>query len=165
MFLCSYIWYYECKTLPKLYFYIYWLHNICCLTHFNSFHHSFTFYYTNLNNSPTSLTSSLTNLTVFSQVSIFSFMHSIGSFKNLICCQHILLVDSHIPLCHISYWLPYWLPLTSHITNVVVVVVDPTPPTCCQQSPAPESCGSQQSLPPRWQGRAPLCRDSSRGPG
>ena len=32
-------------------------------------------------------------------------------------------------------------------TNVVVVV-DPTPPTCCQQSPAPESCGSQQSLPP-----------------
>ena len=33
-------------------------------------------------------------------------------------------------------------------TAVVVVVVDPTPPTCCQQSPAPESCGSQQSLPP-----------------
>ena len=31
---------------------------------------------------------------------------------------------------------------------VVVVVVDPTPPTCCQQSPAPKSCGSQQSLPP-----------------
>ena len=31
---------------------------------------------------------------------------------------------------------------------VVVVVVDPTPPTCCQRSPAPESCGSQQSLPP-----------------
>ena len=31
---------------------------------------------------------------------------------------------------------------------VVVVVVDPTPPTCCQQSPAPESCGSHQSLPP-----------------
>ena len=30
----------------------------------------------------------------------------------------------------------------------VVVVVDPTPPTCCQQSPAPELCGSQQSLPP-----------------
>ena len=29
-----------------------------------------------------------------------------------------------------------------------IVVVDPTPPTCCQQSPAPESCGSQQSLPP-----------------
>ena len=29
-----------------------------------------------------------------------------------------------------------------------VVVVDPTPPTCCQQSPAPASCGSQQSLPP-----------------
>ena len=37
-----------------------------------------------------------------------------------------------------------------HMYNVVVVVVvvDPTPPTCCQQSPAPESCGSQQSLPP-----------------
>ena len=32
--------------------------------------------------------------------------------------------------------------------GIVVVVVDPTPPTCCQQSPAPESCGSQQSLPP-----------------
>ena len=31
---------------------------------------------------------------------------------------------------------------------VVVVVVDPTPQTYCQQSPAPESCGSQQSLPP-----------------
>ena len=36
---------------------------------------------------------------------------------------------------------------------VVVVVVDPTPPTCCQQSPAPESCGSQQSLPPGGQER------------
>ena len=34
------------------------------------------------------------------------------------------------------------------IMVVVVVDVDPTPPTCCQQSPAPESCGSQQSLPP-----------------
>ena len=33
-------------------------------------------------------------------------------------------------------------------THTIVVVVDPTPPTCCQQSPAPESCGSQQSLPP-----------------
>ena len=31
---------------------------------------------------------------------------------------------------------------------MVVVVVDPTPPTCCQQSPAPELCGSQQSLHP-----------------
>ena len=38
---------------------------------------------------------------------------------------------------------------TKHLQEiVVVVVVDPTPPTCCQQSPAPESCGSQQSLPP-----------------
>ena len=36
----------------------------------------------------------------------------------------------------------------NHHRHVVVVVVDPTPPTCCQQSPAPESCGSQQSLPP-----------------
>ena len=35
-----------------------------------------------------------------------------------------------------------------HHHVVVVVVVDPTPPTCCQQSPAPELCGSQQSLPP-----------------
>ena len=39
-------------------------------------------------------------------------------------------------------------PKVQEITPVVVVVVDPTPPTCCQQSPAPESCGSQQSLPP-----------------
>ena len=38
--------------------------------------------------------------------------------------------------------------LLSHCYVVVVVVVDLTPPTCCQQSPAPESCGSQQSLPP-----------------
>ena len=56
-------------------------------------------------------------------------------------------------------------PLQYNDVVVVVVVVDPTPPTCCQQSPAPESCGSQQSLPHRWQGKAPLCRDSSRGPG
>ena len=35
-----------------------------------------------------------------------------------------------------------------YIHLIFVVVVDPTPPTCCQQSPAPESCGSQQSLPP-----------------
>ena len=34
-----------------------------------------------------------------------------------------------------------------HDAVVVVVVVDPTPPTCCQQSPAHESCGSQQSPP------------------
>ena len=40
-----------------------------------------------------------------------------------------------------AYRFSFWTP-------VVVVVVDPTPPTCCQQSPAPESCGSQQSLPP-----------------
>ena len=32
--------------------------------------------------------------------------------------------------------------------HLVVVVVDSTLPTCCQQSPATESCGSQQSLPP-----------------
>ena len=37
---------------------------------------------------------------------------------------------------------------TSLVNVVHVVVVYPTPPTCCQQSPAPESCGSQQSLPP-----------------
>ena len=37
---------------------------------------------------------------------------------------------------------------TNKERTVVVVVVDPTQPTCCQQSPAPESCGSQQSLPP-----------------
>ena len=38
--------------------------------------------------------------------------------------------------------------VASIMAEVIVVVVDPTPPTCCQQSPAPESCGSQQSLPP-----------------
>ena len=47
----------------------------------------------------------------------------------------------------------------------VVVVVDPTPPTCCQQSPAPEIMWQPAVSPPRWQGKAPLCRDSSRGPG
>ena len=49
--------------------------------------------------------------------------------------------------------------------HVVVVVVDPTPPTCCQQSPAPEIMWQPAVSPPRWQGKAPLCRDSSRGPG
>ena len=49
--------------------------------------------------------------------------------------------------------------------TVVVVVVDPTPPTCCQQSPAPEIMWQPAVSPPRWQGKAPLCRDSSRGPG
>ena len=49
--------------------------------------------------------------------------------------------------------------------HVVVVVVDPTPPTCCQQSPAPEIMWQSAVSPPRWQGKAPLCRDSSRGPG
>ena len=48
---------------------------------------------------------------------------------------------------------------------VVVVVVDPTPPTCCQQSPAPEIMWQPAVSSPRWQGKAPLCRDSSRGPG
>ena len=48
---------------------------------------------------------------------------------------------------------------------VIVVVVDPTPPTCCQQSPAPEIMWQPAVSPPRWQGKAPLCRDSSRGPG
>ena len=38
--------------------------------------------------------------------------------------------------------------LKTDLSEDVVVVVDPTPPTCFQQSPAPESCGSQQSLPP-----------------
>ena len=47
----------------------------------------------------------------------------------------------------------------------VVVVVDPTPPMCCQQSPAPEIMWQPAVSPPRWQGKAPLCRDSSRGPG
>ena len=39
-----------------------------------------------------------------------------------------------------------WFEIQTYVHYVVVV--DPTPPTCCQQSPAPESCGSQQSLPP-----------------
>ena len=51
------------------------------------------------------------------------------------------------------------------VVVVVVVVVDPTPPTCCQQSPAPEIMWQPAVSPPRWQGKAPLCRDSSRGPG
>ena len=45
---------------------------------------------------------------------------------------------------HIYIYIVFY----SFFIIVVVVVVDPTPPTCCQQSPAPESCGSQQSLPP-----------------
>ena len=53
----------------------------------------------------------------------------------------------------------------SKVCHVVVVVVDPTPPTCCQQSPAPEIMWQPAVSPPRWQGKAPLCRDSSRGPG
>ena len=54
---------------------------------------------------------------------------------------------------------------TKVMVVVVVVVVDPTPPTCCQQSPAPEIMWQPAVSPPRWQGKAPLCRDSSRGPG
>ena len=42
----------------------------------------------------------------------------------------------------------HYVSFESLVVVVVVVVVDPTPQTCCQQSPAPESCGSQQSLPP-----------------
>ena len=53
----------------------------------------------------------------------------------------------------------------TNLMVVVVVVVDPTPPTCCQQSPAPEIMWQPAVSPPRWQGKAPLCRDSSRGPG
>ena len=55
--------------------------------------------------------------------------------------------------------------LYQYLTFVVVVVVDPTPPTCCQQSPAPEIMWQPAVSPPRWQGKPPLCRDSSRGPG
>ena len=51
------------------------------------------------------------------------------------------------------------------LSEDVVVVVGPTPPTCCQQSPAPEIMWQPAVSPPRWQGKAPLCRDSSRGPG
>ena len=55
--------------------------------------------------------------------------------------------------------------VASGMSHVVVVVVDPTPPTCCQQSPAPEIMWQPAVSPPRCQGKAPLCRDSSRGPG
>ena len=55
--------------------------------------------------------------------------------------------------------------LSGFVLVVVFVVVDPTPPTCCQQSPAPEIMWQPAVSPPRWQGKAPLCRDSSRGPG
>ena len=50
----------------------------------------------------------------------------------------------HIEI-HINIYF-IWSPTIAD--DNVVVVVDPTPPTCCQQSPAPELCGSQQSLPP-----------------
>ena len=58
---------------------------------------------------------------------------SIRSFIQRIDLKLVYKLKNH----KISFHLP-----------VVVVVVDPTPPTCCQPSPAPESCGSQQSLPP-----------------
>ena len=48
----------------------------------------------------------------------------------------------HATMGRMSPWV------ACHYGLLVVVVVDPTPPMCCQQSPAPESCGSQQSLPP-----------------
>ena len=44
--------------------------------------------------------------------------------------------------------IPHALDSCLDVRSCCCVVVDPTPPTCCQQSPAPESCGSQQSLPP-----------------
>ena len=47
-----------------------------------------------------------------------------------------------------QFKLALWVTIVGFPVVVVVVVVDPTPPTCCQQSPAPESCGRQQSLPP-----------------
>ena len=96
--------------------------------------------------------------------------------------QHILFKNQHNPHYCITYHSYYHRLLTQlflhhplHLllqttkTNtsflVVVVVVDPTPPTCCQQSPAPEIMWQPAVSPPRWQGKAPLCRDLSRGPG
>ena len=64
-------------------------------------------------------------------------------------------------LCFIIFVVSHFI----YVVVVVVVVVDPTPPTCCQQSPAPEIMWQPAVSPPRWQGKAPLCRDSSRGPG
>ena len=69
---------------------------------------------------------------------------------------------------YMSAYIKYLLPVHTRECSkalVVVVVVDPTPPTCCQQSPAPEIMWQPAVSPPRWQGKAPLCRDSSRGPG
>ena len=78
----------------------------------------------------------------------------------LVCLVHFLMylwkqVEtcrlSVFPNCQLSNIISYFsfnVELICYMLNVVVVVVDPTPPTCCQQSPAPESCGSQQSLPP-----------------
>ena len=68
----------------------------------------------------------------------------------------LLRVHFYFVFKHIEYIICYAICRTIIISKfkklftiyVVVVVVDPTPPTCCQQSPAPESCGSQQSLPP-----------------
>ena len=63
------------------------------------------------------------------------------------------LVCPSVNVTFVTFCLSYIVVLVFYIyiyilCVVVVVVVDPTPPTCCQQSPAPESCGSQQSLPP-----------------
>ena len=64
--------------------------------------------------------------------SVSSLMFTADSKKTLQSVHHVLSLSSNV---HV-------------VVVVVVVVVDPTPPTCCQQSPAPESCGSQQSLLP-----------------
>ena len=52
----------------------------------------------------------------------------------------------HTMLYHTTIAIVKWINSFS-LVYVVVVIVDPTPPKCCQQSPAPKSCGSQQSLP------------------
>ena len=61
-------------------------------------------------------------------------------------CTRLLLVESRFP--DLLFLMISWSLQQQNLhCAVVVVVVNPTPPTCCQQSPAPESCGSQQSLP------------------
>ena len=70
-----------------------------------------------------------------SDLSLPAYLASISASQSLI---------SEITL---PYNIPHVLDSCLMFGHVVVVVVDPTPPTCCQRSPAPESCGSQQSLP------------------
>ena len=76
---------------------------------------------------------------------IISSVLSSYSQKTTVCCNLLKMLKS---VHHIFIQFGHILNPYLSSAFVVVVVVDPTPPTCCQQSPAPESCGSQQSLTP-----------------